>query len=124
MKVLIIDDEEDVRRIAALSLVHVGHFRVVEASGGREGVAVARAERPDVVLLDVMMPGMDGPTTLAALREDPDTRDIPIVFVTARAMSAELEPLRRLGAKGVLTKPFNAMTLPHDLEAVLAATDP
>ena len=119
MKVLIIDDEADVRRIASLSLVHVGRFEVVEASGGREGVAVAHAEKPDVILLDVMMPGMDGPTTFAALRDDPATRDIPIVFVTARAMSAELEPLRSLGAKGVLTKPFNAMTLPKDLESVL-----
>ena len=121
MKVLIIDDEEDVRRIALLSLVHVGHFAVVEASGGAQGIEIARTEKPDVILLDVMMPGMDGPTTLAKLREDAATRDIPIVFVTARAMSAELEPLRALGAKGVLTKPFNAMTLPRDLEAVLSS---
>ena len=124
MKVLIIDDEEDVRRIAYLSLVHVGHFLVVEASSGEEGLVKARSEQPDAILLDTMMPVIDGPATLAKLREDAATRHIPVVFVTASAMPAEVERLRNFGVKGVLTKPFNAMTLAYDLEAMILATPP
>lgn len=119
MKVLIIDDEEDVRRIATLSLTHVGRFEVVVATGGDEGLALALTERPDVILLDVMMPHIDGPATLTALRANPHTRDIPVIFVTARAMTAEIDELRALGVRGVLTKPFNAMTLADDMKAVL-----
>lgn len=119
MKVLIIDDEEDVRRIAFLSLVNVGRFEVVEASSGEEGVSKARIERPDAILLDVMMPQMDGPATFARLASDEATRDIPVIFVTARAMTTEIDRLKQLGARGVLTKPFNAMTLPDDVKAIL-----
>lgn len=121
MKVLVIDDEEDVRRIAWLSLVKVGKCEVVEASNGRDGVEKARTERPDVILLDVMMPDMDGPATLRILRDDPATAGIDVVFVTARAMSAEIKELEGIGACGVMTKPFNAMTLPDDLRRVLGA---
>lgn len=121
MRILIIDDEADVRRIASLSLVHVGRHQVLEASSGSEGLAMAAAQRPDVIMLDVMMPAMDGPATLAALRGQESTRDIPVVFVTARAMPAEVERLCRLGARGVLTKPFNAMALPAELARVLSA---
>ena len=119
MKILIIDDEEDVRRIVSLSLVHVGHFEVVEAAGGEEGMAMARSEKPDAILLDVMMPVVDGPATLAALRADPLTRDIPVIFVTAWAMSTEVDRLRTLGAKGVLTKPFDAMAISDAVKAIL-----
>lgn len=119
MKVLIIDDEEDVRRIAFLSLVHVGHFLVVEASSGEEGLVKARSEQPDAILLDAMMPVIDGPATLAKLRDDASTRHIPVVFVTASSMPAEVDRLRALGVKGVLTKPFNAMTLAYELESMI-----
>ena len=119
MKVLIIDDEEDVRKIAVLSLVHVGGMDVREASGGAEGLRLAAAEKPDAILLDVSMPGMDGPTTLAALKADPVTAPIPVIFVTARAMEKEIEDLKALGAEGVLTKPFNAMNLAEDVRAML-----
>lgn len=122
MKVLVIDDEEDVRRIAYLSLVHVGHFRVVEAGSGEEGLVKARSEQPDAILLDAMMPVIDGPATLAKLREDAATRHIPVVFVTASSLPAEVDRLRTLGVKGVLTKPFNAMTLAYDLESMILAT--
>jgi two-component system alkaline phosphatase synthesis response regulator PhoP len=122
MKVLIIDDEEDVRRIACLSLVHVGHFLVVEAGSGEEGLVKARSEQPDAILLDAMMPVIDGPATLAKLREDAATRHIPVVFVTASSTPAEVDRLRALGVKGVLTKPFNAMTLAYDLESMILAS--
>ena len=119
MKVLIIDDEDDIRRIACLSLSRVGKMEVVDASGGLEGVRKATAERPDAILLDVMMPGLDGPATLSALRSNPATAEIPVVFLTAKAMASEIERLLGLGARGVLTKPFDPMSLPQELKTCL-----
>jgi len=119
MKVLIIDDEDDIRRIACLSLSRVGKMEVVDASGGPEGVRKAASERPDAILLDVMMPGLDGPATLSALRSNPATAEIPVVFLTAKAMASEIERLLGLGARGVLTKPFDPMSLPQELKSCL-----
>jgi len=121
LKVLIVDDEPDIRRIARLSLVRLGGMEVIEAGDGDEGLRQARDERPDAILLDVMMPGRDGPNTLAALQSDPGTAAIPVVFLTAKAMPAELGRLRSLGAVGVLTKPFDPMTLAADLRAALVS---
>jgi CheY-like chemotaxis protein len=115
VKVLIIDDEPDIRRIAKLGLVRVGKMDVVEATNGAEGLIKAREEKPDAVLLDVMMPGLDGVSTLAKLREDPATAGIPVVFLTAKAIATEVDRLKSLGASGVLTKPFDPMTLSRDL---------
>jgi CheY-like chemotaxis protein len=120
VKVLIIDDEDDIRRIARLSLSRVGGMEVIEASNGTDGVREAESGQPDVILLDMMMPGMDGPATLAALRANGPTGEIPVVFLTAKAQAAEIGRLRSLGAKGVLTKPFDPMTLPDLLRATLA----
>ena len=119
MKVLIIDDEDDIRRIARLSLAGVGGLEVVEAGSGADGIRKAAAEKPDAVLLDMMMPVMDGPATLVALRGDPRTAAIPVVFLTAKALSAEVERLKALGARGVLTKPFDPMRLSSELRALL-----
>lgn len=119
MKVLVIDDEEDVRYVARLSLTRVGRMSVVEASTGEEGVERARTERPDCILLDVMMPGMGGAATLQALRSGEDTAAIPVVFLTARVTAADIEHLSALGARGVMLKPFNPLTLPADLTAML-----
>jgi CheY-like chemotaxis protein len=119
VKVLIVDDEPDIRRIAKLGLVRVGGMEVVEASNGTEALARAREDHPDAVLLDVMMPVLDGPSTLARLREDPATSAIPVVFLTAKAIAAEVDRLKSLGAAGVLTKPFDPMTLARELRAVL-----
>jgi len=118
--ILIIDDEPDIRLIVRLSLERRG-LTVIEASGGHEGVALARRERPDAILLDVMMPKVDGPTTLAELRAGPESASIPVVFLTAKAQRSELERLRNLGAAGVLTKPFDPMTLADDVLAILDA---
>jgi len=119
MKILVIDDEADIRRIAILSLSRVGGMQVVEAGSGPDGVRKAEAERPDAILLDVMMPGMDGPATLAMLRAGEATSKIPVVFLTAKAMTTEIERLKALGAVAVLTKPFDPMKLPAEVKAAL-----
>ena len=119
MKVLIVDDEPDIRRIAKLGLSRVGGMEVVEATNGTEALARAKEDHPDAVLLDVMMPGLDGPSTLARLREDPATSAIPVVFLTAKAIATEVDRLKSLGAAGVLTKPFDPMTLARELRGVL-----
>jgi len=121
VKVLLVDDEADIRRIAALSLSGVGGMEVAQASGGSEGIRMAREDRPDVILLDMMMPGLDGPATFQALRSHPETSAIPVVFLTAKAMSAEVDRLRGMGARGVLIKPFDPMALPQLLRELLNA---
>ena len=119
MKILIIDDEDDIRRVARLSLSRIGGLDVVEASNGPDGARKAAEEQPDAILLDVMMPATDGPQTLAALRANPLTAAIPVVFLTAKAMGSELERLKAMVAAGVLTKPFDPLTLPAQLRDTL-----
>jgi two-component system OmpR family response regulator len=121
VKALVIDDEEDVRYVAQLSLGRVGGMTVLEATSGEEGLARAREERPDFILLDMMMPGMDGAATFRALRKGADTASIPVVFLTARAMASEVQSLKALGARGVVLKPFDPMTLAEEIRAILAA---
>jgi CheY-like chemotaxis protein len=121
MKVLVIDDEDDVRYVARMSLGRVGKMIVIEASSGEEGIERARSEHPDCILLDVMMPGMDGAATFMALRGDDATASIPVVFLTAKAMAADIRHLNDLGARGVVLKPFNPLTLAGDLTAMLDA---
>ncbi|HEY2510685.1 MAG TPA: response regulator [Polyangiaceae bacterium] len=114
-KVLLVDDEIDIRKIAALTLSRVGGWEVVQAANGMEAVALAARERPDVILLDVMMPEMDGPATLAALRADPATASIPVIFVTAKLQASERQRIALLGAVGIIGKPFDAMQLPNEV---------
>lgn len=118
-KVLLVDDEPDIRRIGELSLKAVGKLAVTLAASGEEALALARAARPDVVLLDVMMPGLDGPATLEKLRSEPDTAAIPVVFMTAKTQKHETERFLALGAAGVIHKPFDPMTLPAELRRLL-----
>ena len=124
MRVLIIDDEADIRRVAHLSLARIGGMDVLDAASGVEGAAKAAAEAPDAILLDVMMPGLDGPATLHALRADPRSADIPVVFLTAKAMPDEVARLLAMGVRGVLNKPFDPMTLPAQLRAALEPARP
>lgn len=119
MKILVVDDEDDVRLVARMSLERLGGMSVTEVSGGDQAVAAAVRERPDAVLLDVTMPGMDGIETLAALRADAETASIPVIFLTARAMPGEVEHLKQLGALDVLTKPFDPAMLPARVRALL-----
>lgn len=120
MRVLLVDDEQDIRRIGQLSLEGVGGWQASLASSGQEAVEAARQHRPDLILLDMMMPGMDGMATLARLRAEPDLASIPVVFVTAKVQRAEVERYLQAGAVGVIRKPFDPMTLPGEIRAILA----
>ena len=116
---LIVDDEPDIRMIARVALERVAGWEVTEATGADEAVAAVAARRPDVVLLDVMMPGVDGPATLSRLRDLPDGERLRVVFLTAKVQAAELERLAALGVDGVLGKPFDPMTLATDVRRTL-----
>lgn len=118
-RVLVVDDVEDLIDLARMSLEMFGGHRVLTARSGPEAIAVAAAEHPDAILLDMMMPGMDGPDTLAVLRADAATRDIPVVFLTANALEEAVEKLMALGAAGVVIKPFSARALPGQVAALL-----
>jgi CheY-like chemotaxis protein len=118
-KILIVDDEEDIRTVATASLELVAGWTVVTLDRGAEVVSRARAEQPDAILLDVMMPEVDGPATLARLRADPETRDIPVVFLTAKVQPAERRRLSTLPVSGVLTKPFDPLALADQVSGVL-----
>ena len=117
--VLMVDDEPDIRLIGAMSLRSVGKWRVVQAASGLEALAVAIKEKPDVILLDVMMPELDGPGTLAKLRAQPETQAIPIVFMTAKVQRQEVERYLSLGAAGVIAKPFDTLTLPAEIRRIV-----
>lgn len=118
-RVMIVDDEPDVREIAALALETVRGWEVVSVASGTEAVAAVAEHRPDAVLLDVMMPGQDGPTTLVALRAATDLPEVPVVFLTAKTQLRDRLALESLGAAGVLAKPFDPMTLGDELAAML-----
>ncbi|MGD2182276.1 response regulator [Lusitaniella coriacea LEGE 07167] len=110
-RILIIDDEADIREVAQLSLEISNDWEVLTASSGKEGLKMAVAHRPDAILLDVMMPDMDGPTTWENLQQDPTTKDIPVIFLTAKVQAAEQRRYAQLGITAVLTKPFDPLTL-------------
>lgn len=119
-KLLVVDDDEDIRTVTRLTASRVGHWEVVEAASGPEALEAAERERPDVILLDVMMPDMDGPTTLARLREKPCSVETPVIFLTAQAQKHEVSRLRSLGAAGVIRKPFDPATLPDEIRRIVA----
>jgi CheY-like chemotaxis protein len=117
--VLFVDDDEAICLIAALALERVGGFRVSIARNGREALLAVAKERPDVVLLDVMMPFLDGPDTLSALRQEHDRATLPVVFLTAALQSDQLAHLHSLDGNGVLGKPFDPMLLADNLRQIL-----
>ncbi len=120
-RVLYVEDEPDIQSIARLALEGVGGLEVHICSSGREALVEIPSRHPDLVLLDVMMPGMDGVSTLQALRADERVRDIPVVFMTAKARPDEVGSYRALGALDVIAKPFDPMTLAADLRRIWAA---
>jgi CheY-like chemotaxis protein len=111
LRVLYVDDDADIREVAALSLALDPGFDVRTCASGQEALAAAAAWQPHLILLDVMMPRMDGPETLAQLKAAERTADIPVVFITARTQAYEIERFLSLGAIGVIAKPFEPMEL-------------
>ncbi|MCA9651345.1 MAG: response regulator [Myxococcales bacterium] len=120
--VLLVDDDEDIRVIGEMALRDVGGLQVVLAASGEQALEVAARERPDVILLDVMMPHMDGPTTFRRLREQEASSAIPVVFVTAKVQRQEIQRYLDLGAIGVIAKPFDPMALADELRAIAGRT--
>lgn len=121
-RVLYVEDEPYIRTVARVALEGVGGFDVEVAASGREGIEKARVFEPDVILLDEMMPGMDGLATFRALREDPQTASIPVVFVTAKVQPHEILEYKRLGAVAVIPKPFDPFALPSDVRLIVEVT--
>lgn len=118
-RVLIVDDEPHIREVALLSLQAIGGWDVIEASSGVEAIAKAKKERPDAILLDVMMPEMDGPTTVEKLRADAATSSIPVVLLTAKVQASDREHFDGLEVSGVIAKPFDPMSLADEVARVL-----
>jgi CheY-like chemotaxis protein len=121
MRILIVDDDEDVRMLVRMSLERVGGFEVLSAASGREGVAHAREQQPDAILLDMMMPGMDGRATVAELRGLPETADIPIVLITAKISPRDHERFGDLPIQGAISKPFDPIELPGQIAKLVDA---
>ncbi|HYR09222.1 MAG TPA: response regulator [Longimicrobium sp.] len=122
-KILLVDDEDDIREVAQMSLEMTAGWDVVTASSGADALRMAAAERPDAILLDVMMPGMDGPATARALRAADDTAGIPIILLTAKVQAADRKRFDDLGVSGVLSKPFDPMELAAQVSGVLGWTE-
>src|ERR1700747_1966083 len=118
-RILIIDDEDDIREVAALSLETVAGWDVAMASSGAQGLARAAEYRPDAILLDVMMPGMDGPSTFRELRKNPATAQIPVLLLTAKGQRTTQGRFAARGVEAVLFKPFDPMTLSTQIAGVL-----
>jgi CheY-like chemotaxis protein len=118
-RILVVDDDDLLREVAKTALEIVGGWHVVTARSGTEARIQAIRQQPDAILLDVMMPGVDGPSTVAALREDPATAQIPVIFLTAKVPSESTETWSRLGLAGVIPKPFDPMTLSADMARLL-----
>jgi CheY-like chemotaxis protein len=117
--ILVVDDEEDVRAIAQLGLEMGAGWRVLTASSGQEAIAIAEAEQPDAILLDMMMPEMDGRKTLQALKANPATQQIPVILVTAKAQQSNQEIFADLDVMAILAKPFRPLQLPEQISQML-----
>ncbi|HET9469888.1 MAG TPA: response regulator, partial [Usitatibacter sp.] len=117
-RILYVEDEADIRTVAMMALEQLGGFQVIECAEGNAALAAAPAAGADLILLDVMMPGMDGLATLRALRDIPDTASTPVIFMTAKVQAAELAQCRASGALGIIAKPFDPMELPLEIRRI------
>jgi CheY-like chemotaxis protein len=118
-RILIIDDEEDIREVAALSLEATAGWTVLTASSGTEGIEIAQAEKPDAILMDVMMPGTDGPTTFRTMQQTPEVADIPVLLLTAKVQGVDKRRFADLGVNAILFKPFDPLTLAEQISEAL-----
>jgi DNA-binding response OmpR family regulator len=122
-RILLIDDHQTVFRLLA-AIVRIRGYELLYAENGQQGIVKARAERPDLILLDVMMPDLDGFKVCRFLKEYEETRDIPVLFLTARGAESDLESGRQAGADGFMTKPFQTAEVLSQIERMLAERDP
>ncbi|HIF11336.1 MAG TPA: response regulator [Sneathiellales bacterium] len=123
-RILSVEDDPDIQEVTRLSLENVGGFTVEVCSSGMEALRVAPVFKPDLILLDAIMPGMDGPETLQALRRLPEIETTPIVFMTAKVMRSEIERFKKLTTQDVISKPFDPLALPDKIREIWADQKP
>ena len=117
-RILLVEDEPDIQKIAGVALVNIGGFELEMCSSGHEALQQIQAFKPDLVILDVMMPGMDGPTTLREIRKLNEFENLPSVFMTAKVQAHEISQYLELGIQGVISKPFDPVTLPQEIRNI------
>ena len=117
--VLVVDDDDDIRELTQLALETVSGWNIVTAEGGFAAIEMCRAHHPDAVLLDMMMPDMDGLTTFEHLQADPVTRDIPVILFTAKGRVGEKQPWENYAIRGMIAKPYDPMTLGEQVSEIL-----
>lgn len=118
-RILMIDDEETIQTVVQFGIKMTAGWDVLAAHSGTEGLQTARIEKPDAILLDMMMPDMDGISTFHALQSDPETASIPVIFLTATVQTGESHSFNHSGVSGVITKPFNALQLSDQIARIL-----
>jgi len=121
LKILYAEDEPDIREVTEFALEGEG-FELLSCDSGPDALEKAKNVTPDLLLFDVMMPGMDGPTTLKEIRALPNMADTPIIFMTAKVQPSEVDEYKAMGALGVISKPFDPMTLADDIRNLLWPT--
>jgi two-component system, OmpR family, response regulator len=119
-RICYVEDDEDIQRIVRMSLERVGKMTVAVVSDPTQAIATIAEFRPDLVMLDWMMPVMDGPTLFKQMKQRPETSGLPVVFITAKASQRDLDELKALGAAGAISKPFSPKDLPEQLRAIWA----
>jgi CheY-like chemotaxis protein len=117
-RILYVEDEPDIQEVAKVALEAVGNFELIICNNGQEVVDNAPSANADLILMDVMMPGMDGPTALKKLRESPETANTPVIFMTARIQAQEIQEYKEMGAVDVITKPFDPMNLSDQIRTI------
>lgn len=122
-RILVIDDDEDIQDVALVALEVVGGWEVITASSGSEGLRLAATEQPDAILLDVMMPDLDGIATLKQLKANPITQPIPVIFLTAKVQSGDRDRFAQLDIVEIIPKPFKTMLLSQQVAAILGWED-
>jgi CheY-like chemotaxis protein len=118
IKVCYVEDDEDIQRIVRMSLERIGKMTVQVVSDPTQAIEAMKSFGPDLVMLDWMMPAMDGPTLYRKMKEDAGTSALPVVFITAKAAQRDLDELKGLGAAGTISKPFSPKDLPDQLRAI------
>ena len=117
-KILLVEDEDDIRTIAKFTLEKYGKFKVEGCSSGEEALVLTESYLPDLILLDMMMPVMDGIETFKALKAKPKLKNIPVIFMTAKVQTHEIQQYKSMGVLGVITKPFSAVTLSDEIKTL------